>query len=105
MPKYTPRAEVTYSGNAWIVNTYSGPYSNAWGVGIDFPTEEAANTVAAVIVAAAAVKPKPTLPTMPPVGAIVRARYTLNCGGHGPWPEGWTGEIVSIEDHAVDVQA
>lgn len=46
------------------------------------------------------------LPELPPVGTILRARHDLDCGQRASlWPEGWTGELVSLDGEYVHVQA
>ena len=55
-------------------------------------------------------KPKPTLPLLPPIGTVLRARYHLDMGfgpGGNGWPKGWTGEVVDIEPDAqhISIQA
>jgi hypothetical protein len=49
--------------------------------------------------------PKPELPDLPPVGTLVRARYDLDCGGHGVWRAGWDGFIVSHDIDSVSVES
>lgn len=43
------QTKIESTGAGYRVITYSEPGANGWGVGIDFPTEEAAHMVASVI--------------------------------------------------------
>lgn len=44
------------------------------------------------------------LPELPPVGAMVRARYTLDGGGHFTWPEGWVGTVKTSTEDLIEVE-